>query len=160
MNEGILRAIKFGVVCCPVGIFVGIMVLIDSNGNWSTFPFYSTFAAFIAPAVVWYLILEQKKIFTTVRGVYAGCIGAVTAHFACWYSILLVADITSYLKLNPLGGERIGPIMGLEGGFYLALFSFIFFGWLTIPMGGYIGGAFAQKIRKVKSVDPEHITSV
>jgi hypothetical protein len=137
------RTLSFGILCAPVGIGVGVYIRMSSIGDYSEFPYYSGAAAFIAPAIIWHLMIERKKKIGIGRGASAGVLGAALAHFVCWYLSILTAEIQYWIigrQVGSLPGPPMNPFEGLVGAFTLSLFSFLFVGWLTLPLGGLLGG--------------------
>lgn len=146
-----------GAVCCPVGVLVGYILFRDAIGDgWDTFPCYSGTAAFLAPATVWWLLVEKKQLYSVLRGSVAGALGALTAHYLCWYLEIIYYNINYWLLGGPgssLGEPPIDPLNGLWGALVFSLYSYLFVGWITIPVGSLIGGIYASVLKK-KAASP------
>ncbi len=152
MNKGrYKRSLYFGLLSCPVGLAVGIFLRISAIGDYSEFPYHSTFAAFFAPFLAWFFIIERPSKFSPNRGAFAGVVGVMFAHYLCWYSSLLVSNIQYWffgIQIGSLGGPPINPIFGLIAVLLYTFISYIFLGWLTIPLGAGIGWIYSRKILK------------
>ncbi len=59
--ESYKKSFYFGIFCCPIGLIIGLYIKYTSVGDYSEFPYYSTLAAFIMPAISWGLFVERNK---------------------------------------------------------------------------------------------------
>lgn len=147
------RSIVMGMLCCPVGLLVGYFIMRGAIGDgWQTFRYYSGAAAFVAPASLWWLLVEKNQAYGIVRGLLAGAVSALFSHYIAWYLQIIVSNI-SYWLLIPTGRDSLGeapidPLNGLWGALVLSLWSWFLVGWVTIPIGAIIGGLYSWRSRK------------
>ena len=148
----IRRSLLMGAFCCPVGVVVGCILVRMANGDgWEMFPWYAGTAAFLAPATVWWFLVEKKQLYSVLRGSVAGALGAVTAHYLCWYLEIICYNINFWLFADPgssLEVPPIDPLNGFWGALVFSIYSYLFVGWITIPIGSLIGGIYASGLKR------------
>lgn len=151
MKPWLKRTVLFASLCTPVGVGVGVYLKLTSIGDYSEFPYYSGLAAFLAPAAIWYLMIERNKKIGIGRGVGAGILGAALSHFVCWYLMIIGANIEYWVlgrQVGSLPGPPMNPLEGVLGAFTYSMLSFLFLGWVTLPAGGLLGGLCGNLFRK------------
>ncbi len=81
----------------------------------------------------WYLVIELPGRATIHRGVVYGVLSSLIAHPLMWMSLSVFSAI--------LSGGGIGTALSEDIQFVIlcSLFSLIFVGWITIPIGGCAG---------------------
>ena len=146
------QSLVMGLVCAPVGFAAGYILLSDStDGGLKYFQYYAAVAAFIAPALMWWLLVERKNKLTLGRGLGAGALGAAFAHYVCWYLMIVGSNVDYWLLQGPassLGEAPIDVINGLWGAAGYTLLSYLVVGWATLPIGALIGLAYAYFLSK------------
>jgi hypothetical protein len=132
-----------GALCLPVGLVVGLLVGSDAIGDgWEYFFCYTTAAAFLAPALIWRLLVEKRRKMGTLRYLLAGALSAAAAHYLSWYFMIIGENVDYWLLGGPgssLGNAPIDPLNGVWGAMVYSLYSYVFWGWLTLPAGALIG---------------------
>lgn len=145
---------RFGLICSPVGCFVGVMIWLVATGDgYWRYLLYSSVAALITPATCWYVLVERKEL-TRFRGVLAGFSGAVMGHVLVFILNIIAIDLQMLLErtfFEPQNGVKL-LLLELQALPIQIIFSLVFFGWLTLPMGGFIGGSYAQRIAESNDI--------
>ena len=128
-----------GLLCLPVGVAVGWWITHDAGSEgWSLFPLYAGLAAFLAPALIWRLMMKSSS---RGRAALAGTLGALAAHYLAFYAQIVGLNIDYWLlgaAGSALGEPPIDPLNGLWGALPFTLFSVPVIGWLTLPAGALI----------------------
>ena len=73
------------------------------------------------------------------------------SHYVCWYCFLIVANIQYRVfghRLGSLGEEPIDLFTGLGAMWIFTFFSWLFVGWVTVPMGAFLGTLHGYRIKK------------
>lgn len=144
-RDSFVRSICFGFCTCTIGLIVGVFIRVSAIGDYSEFPYHATSASFLAPTLSWLLIVEKGKNYSKKRGITAGVIGIIIAHYLCWYSLLVVSNIQYHMfgmKIGSLGGPPIDPLSGLIAVLLYTVISYLVVGWITIPAGAFVGCFF------------------
>lgn len=151
MKNKIVRSVVMGILCFPVGIVVGLYI---SNGHsddgWNNFYIYSGCASFVAPSLLWYLVVERHQPRKLYRSALVGTLGAVLAHYFTWYFQIAFMRIFYLLTGEPvssLGEPTLDLIQGLWGALVFSAFSLVSLGWLTLPAGFAIGYIYEMVLR-------------
>ena len=153
-RTAVLRSLSIGILYCPVGLSLGAFVAYQAAGEgYRFFPVYAGAAALITCSVLWWLIVEMPGRRSVAAGIVAGALGGLLSHPVCWYLKILAANIgywvlRSSAYSSSFGEPPVDPLNGLWGAFVLSLWSWLFFGWVTIPSGGIIGGVFARLVKR------------
>jgi len=149
MKTSTKRSLIFGLLCSPVGVALGVYTRITATGDYSEFPYFSSFSSFIAPTISWYFLVEKRNDFSRLSGAKAGCAAAVSAHYITWYTSIVVGNIQYWIfgmRVTTLDEVPIDVISGLLGVLSYTLFSLVLFGWLTLPAGALIGSYYAKHL--------------
>lgn len=140
------RSLLMGAFYSPVGIVIGVFVWRTAVGEgYQWFPVYAGVAAFLASCFFWWLFVERKKRSQIRFGVIAGTMSGLLSHYVCWYLQIIGSNIQYWLFdsfKSTLGEPPIDLLNGLWGALSLSLWSWLFLGWITIPLGALIGGLF------------------
>ncbi len=141
-----------GLFCCPIGISIGIYISISAIGSgYELFPLYAGFASFLTPFGFWYILIETHRTYRISLGIAAGILSGIISHYVCWYMLIASANIQHYFFnsfQSSLGDPPMNFIEGFSGSLGLTYFSLLFFGWITIPTGGTIGGIFCWHLKR------------
>lgn len=103
-------------------------------------------AGLVAPAA-WWLLVEYPGKATVARGLCAGGLTGAAAHpvmWAVWFG--------AGLDLGPVDGGPVRFLLGLVAyaGYLLlvgvgaSLYSLLFVGWVTVPLGAVVGALLGQ----------------
>lgn len=137
-----------GVIAGICGGLVGLFVRgIAEAADYDLFPFFSGAAAFICAAVLWWWLLSKKGSYTLPRGLLAGGLTGLFAHYLCWYLLILAHNICYFGWggcTSSLGEPPVDLLNGLWASAGLSIISLIAFGWLTVPLGALIAGLVAK----------------
>lgn len=131
-----------GAMCVPCGLLVGLHVAYFALGDYSRFPYYSSCAAFLAPAFAWRVVAERSSQPTRASAVAAGAAGAVLAHHLTWYILVLVSNFEYWIlgrQVASLSGAPLDPVLGFFAVAVYTLFSLVAYGWFTLPYGMVAG---------------------
>jgi hypothetical protein len=143
----------FGLYNLPVGLLTIIIYLSNGNsddsGFW-IFEFSIAIASFLAPALLWYVIIERKKRLSIKRGIVVGVLSTVLSHFFNWYFFLLIGYV-SFMIVGPegtfSGNDPINPLFAIIAALTYSTVSLFLFGILHLPIRGLIGDMFARKFQ-------------
>ena len=139
------QSLLFGLFCLPVGLLAIVMNVINYNNydsSWWRFQFSIAAASILVPAFLWYLIIERKKRLSIKRGIVVGVLGAVLSHYFSWFFILYIGPA--------LDGEIINPLFSMKAALTGSTVSLLLFGLLHLPLGGLIGGCYANYVKETK----------
>jgi hypothetical protein len=115
-------------------IFLGSRI---DNGYGFFIPIHGR-AAFGLTVVLFRLIVIQAS--STLRGVLVGVVVGGGSHPLAWYIGMMYNAVV--LCSEGRTRDAIGPIIGIAGAFTYSLMSWLCAcaGWLTLPVGGIVGG--------------------
>ena len=140
------QSLLFGLFFLPVGLLSIVMNVINYNNydsSWWRFQFSIAAASILVPAFLWYLIIERKKRFSMKRGIVVGVLGAVLSHYFSWFFFL-------YIGPALLDGTDVNPLFSMKAALTYSTVSLLLFGLLHLPLGGLIGGCYANYVKETK----------
>ena len=140
------RSLIFGLFCLPAGLIAIAMIFSNNNDydpGWWRFQFSIAAASILIPAFLWYLIIERKKRFSMKRGIVIGVLGAVLSHYFSWFFFL-------YIGPALLDGTDVNPLFSMKAALTYSTVSLLLFGLLHLPLGGLIGGCYANYVKETK----------
>jgi len=140
------RSLIFGLFCLPAGLIAIAMIFGNNNDydpGWWRFQFSIAAASILVPAFLWYLIIERKKRFSMKRGIVVGVLGAVLSHYFSWFFFL-------YIGPALLDGTDVNPLFSMKAALTYSTVSLLLFGLLHLPLGGLIGGCYANYVKETK----------
>ena len=140
------RSLIFGLFCLPAGLIAIAMIFSNNNDydpGWWRFQFSIAAASILVPAFLWYLIIERKKRFSMKRGIVIGVLGAVLSHYFSWFFFL-------YIGPALLDGTDVNPLFSMKAALTYSTVSLLLFGLLHLPLGGLIGGCYANYVKETK----------
>ena len=146
------RSLIFGLFCLPVGLLAIAMIFSNNNNydsSWWRFQFSIAAASILVPAFLWYLIIERKKRFSMKRGIVVGVLGAVLSHYFSWFFFLYISPLLEQ-KPEILDGGVDPLLFSMKASLTYSTVSLLLFGLLHLPVGGLIGGSYANYIKKTK----------
>lgn len=145
-------SIVMGLLCSLVGIGVGLHIAYTATASDYKFFFvYSGLAAFLTSSILWYYLVAKPEVFTTKRGIMIGVISGAFSHYVCWYINFIVMNLCNKATrgcVDSLGAPPADLWNALWGAGVLSLYSLLFYGWVTLPLGGLIGGILVQFQKK------------
>ena len=97
-----------------------------------------------------WLLPERRKRNLLVWGILAGALTGLVSHYLAWYLMFVGANICFWLSggcTSSLGEPPASLQDGLWGAAALTMFSLVFVGWMTIMLGGAVGGVYAFLVR-------------
>ena len=146
------RSLIFGLFCLPVGLLAIAMIFSNNNNydsSWWRFQFSIAAASILVPAFLWYLIIERKKRFSMKRGIVVGVLGAVLSHYFSWFFFMYIGPLLEQRPEILDGG--VNPLLfSMKASLTYSKVSLLLFGLLHLPVGGLIGGSYANYIKKTK----------
>ncbi|EMP05523.1 hypothetical protein LEP1GSC124_0663, partial [Leptospira interrogans serovar Pyrogenes str. 200701872] len=79
-------------------------------------------------------------------GIFLGIVIVIISHHLTFYYFILFANI-EYWILNIRNPDNIPPLNPFSGLFVVSigtLWSLIFYGWITLPIGAFVGWFFTK----------------
>ena len=146
------RSLIFGLFCLPAGLIAIAMIFGNNNDydpGWWRFQFSIVAASILIPAFLWYLIIERKKRFSMKRGIVVGVLSVFLSHYFSWFFWLYIGPL---LEQRPeiLDGGVDPLLFSMKASLTYSTVSLLLFGLLHLPLGGLIGGSYANYIKKTK----------
>ena len=140
--------LSMGAFCAPVGVLVGALFTGSAGAGWGWLPLLAGLSAFASAALCWGLFVARRPRPTVVRGALAGAAAALLAHYGTFYLLIVRQNISHWVygTVSSLGEPPVGLWDGLVGAVAFTLFSYLFIGWFTIPVGALIGGVYARRL--------------
>lgn len=140
-----LCGITFGAAAfvCSLLIFVAV-----AQGDWVSLIFAAPVAAFLVSVPLWLLVILSGKT-TILRGAVVGALTGFLSHPLAWY----IASVLMWLSgtVSSMGERTLNPIEAVFGSVIFSIFSLLFFGWLTVPVGAVVGGVLAAIFNRLFS---------
>ncbi|EJO78728.1 hypothetical protein LEP1GSC020_2118 [Leptospira interrogans serovar Grippotyphosa str. 2006006986] len=134
------------ITCSIIGLIVGIIITLTATGDYKTFPIFSALAGFSASYVIWKFFVEKNQNYGVTRGIFLGIVIAIISHHLTFYYFILFANI-EYWILNIRNPDNMPPLNPFSGLFVVSigtLWSLIFYGWITLPIGAFVGWVFTK----------------
>lgn len=149
LSSALKRSLGMGIVCGVVGAAIVALVLASPHAAddlWADYFFlFAGIGAFITATLLWQCFIERKSSLNLPRAICVGCLSGFLSHYLCWYLLLLSANMSYWIfgyPVSSLGEAPIDPITALWGGLVYCLWSWLLVGWITVPVGGVIGGCY------------------
>jgi hypothetical protein len=102
----------------------------------------SVIAAFITGTILWRTVFGHGRKPTFWRGAGVGALVVIVAHPLAWYLLFLLLYFSGEPSSFP---ERtLHPLGGLGASLTASAASLLVLGWITIPVGGLIGGSLGH----------------
>ena len=146
------RSLIFGLFCLPVGLLAIAMIFSNNNNydsSWWRFQFSIAAASILVPAFLWYLIIERKKCFSMKRGIVVGLLSAVLSHYFSWFFSMYIGPLLER-PAEILDGGVETLLFSMKASLTYSTVSLLLLGLLHLPVGGLIGGSYANYIKKTK----------
>ncbi len=145
MSSKVFWIVVAGLAFSLAAFICSYLFLRDVVGDWQEMLVAAPLAAFGCGMVCWGIFMARGQKLTFWRGVWVGALVGLLAHPLAWYGSVLYF----YLSGEP---NTLNPVEGVWASLLYALFSLIFIGWLTVPVGAVVGGflAYAQARWSIK----------
>jgi hypothetical protein len=134
-------------ICFAIAaFFCSLPILASASGDWLILLFATPVSAFLIAAILWTLFITISEKTTVWRGVLIGVLTGILSHPFAWF----IASVFLYLTnaASSLGERTLNPLEAIFGSLLFSVFSLLFLGWLTIPIGALIGGILAYVSRR------------
>ncbi len=134
------------IICSIIGLIVGIIITLTATGDYKTFPIFSALAGFSASYVIWKFFVEKSQNYGITKGIILGIVIVIISHHLTFYYFILFSNI-EYWILNIRNPDNIPPLNIFSGFFVVSigtLWSLIFYGWITLPIGAFLGWFFSK----------------
>jgi hypothetical protein len=149
-----------GALCAAVGALTAVVVLASATGaGYAWLLLAAPAAAFVTGKLLWWLLMERGGRSGTARGVLTGAFAGAVAHYPCWLLLLWASSACHAITgrcTGSLSDAPMNPLQAIPAAAVYAGISLVFYGWLTVPAGGLIGGLLATvRRRSVRLSAPE-----
>lgn len=149
------QSLLMGLFCALVGIAVGLRVWQTAIGKgYHEMPILGGIASFLVGSFLWWRLVARRVAITVKRGLLTGLLIVPLSHYLVWYLSFLTGNFSYWIlgqKVGSLDEPPIDPLNGIWAAIPLALWSLLFYGWLTLPLGATIGGILSFWIKRRKS---------
>lgn len=148
MTNGLVQSCVMGAMCALIGLLVGARFMDAPGEGWRSLPLLAGLSAFASGTLCWWVFVARYSQSNVGRGVLAGVVAALIAHYGTFYLLIVKQNIAYWSSgsVSSLGEPPVDLVRGITGAAALTFFSYLFVGWLTIPAGATIGGLFAQHL--------------
>lgn len=99
-------------------------------------------AAFIAGTLLWRKVFSRGRSPTLWRGAGVGALVVIVANPLAWYLLFLFLYFSGVTHTFP--ARTVHPLSGLAASLTAGAMGLVLFGWITIPVGGTIGGGLGH----------------
>ena len=133
-------SLVYGILFALGGIGVGLFVyFVSSRNNDKQFFFvFSGLGGFLTAYYASKFLVVKKDGIRFNRFFWTSILVGLLSHWTCWYLMILFINIDYWLLDSYFHGrslnEPINILIGLPGAFGLCIWSWIFCGWLTVPL--------------------------
>ncbi len=145
-----------GALCALVGVAVGQWAASLAVGaDWALLPIFSGAASFLSGWFCWQRLVARRALPPWRRAALAGGLAALLGHYLTFSLYFLWANIEYWICNLRSGQPPADLIDGLWGAGVLAFWSLLFYGWLTLPVGGLLGAGLLTWLRRKHSSSRE-----
>lgn len=141
------RSLPMGCFCAIPGLLAGVYIALSAWGNgWELFAVAAPLGAFLSGLGMWRLIVAVRP--SKGRGLLAGFLAGLVAHWVCWYLLMLLhwlGFIFFGTGTSSLGEPPVNPLQALWGAAAFSFFSLLLCGWITGPVGAGIGYVLGRR---------------
>jgi len=145
LTIAVKNTLRFASINTFFALLLASYISYSAIGDYNILPLYAMLATFLTACIFWYFLIEKPKKYTIKRGIVVGISTALFSHYVCWYSMIIGANIGYYIFDIPIGSLNEPPIDPISAIAYMWVYTFygwLFFGWISILIGGTIGGIF------------------
>lgn len=140
----------------------GLAYLMAQGQGYGIFPYAAGIAGLLTSALIWWLLLARPGQYSVARGLGAGALIGLLAHYPFWYAIIVYANIclaSGSSCSSYFGKQEVNLLQGILAAGQLCLPSWIFFGWVTVLGGTMVGAVLAYIQQRTLDLDGEHTRS-
>ena len=119
--------------------------LVDAQGSMRWLILTSVVAAFIAGTILWRKVFDLSRRPTFWRGAVVGALVVIVAHPLAWYLMFL---LLYFAGDSSFPARTLHPLGALGASLTASAASLLVLGWITIPVGGLIGGGLGHTAGK------------
>lgn len=157
----IYDSIEMGCLCGIIGFIIGIFFyfIADKGVYFDNFWIYSTISSSVCGSIIWYFFVIKKNKYE--RGVMSGLIISISSQYILWYMKMVERIFCFYFTgncTNSFGESPPNIFSSLYISAMLLLISLLSFGWVTLPLGGVLGGIMAK--RHKERHNPESVRDI
>ena len=143
------KAIKYGSFNSIIGLLIGIFITTFSigKGYW-IFIVGAPISAFLCGFYFWKLALKKWNEDRIKRLIFTGFLTGTVSHYLCWILLGVSKSICYHLTGNCISSLGEPPIEIWQTFFFAIImtgWSFLFFGWITIPSAMVLGFLLDKK---------------
>ena len=139
-KEALLVGGCFALGALPASALTLWLAAVKSPLQWLILT--SVIAAFITGTLLWRTVFGHGRKPTFWRGAGVGALVVIAAHPLAWYLLFLLLYFSGIPSSIP---ERtVHPLGGLVASISAGAISLLVLGWITIPVGGLIGGGLGN----------------
>lgn len=149
INKFTKISLYFATTSTIFALVISISIATNSIGNYDTLSFYAPLATFLVSYSLWQTFMSKCS--SIKRGVFIGVLTVILSHYFTWYFMLIGVNIEYHilgLQVGSLNDEPIDLISGIGYMWGYTFLSLLFFGWITIPIGGIVGGMLGYFMKK------------
>ncbi len=125
----------YGVLCGIVGLFFAEIIEISVFGRRYLFYIFLAVSSFCSGAFFWFLIIERKKKFGIIRGLFVSIATTIASHYLVWFLMGIAANIFYYIfdeKIRNFGSPPVNILGLLIISWITSICSIVFTGYLTL----------------------------
>lgn len=130
-KQRLIACFIFGLVAVDFSFF-----LLPWQG-WSQMIIATGIAAFLSTFLLWKKLILQHPHPSIWRGALVGALISILSYPISWYLVLLYSFFTG--ATDSLGEKTVNPLESIAATFIMSFASFVFSGWLTVPIGAIVG---------------------
>jgi hypothetical protein len=119
--------------------------LAEARGSMRWLILTSMIAAFIAGTILWRKVFDHGRRPTFWRGAWVGALAVIVAHPLAWYLMFL---LLYFAGDSSFPARTVHPLGALGSSITASAASLLVLGWITIPVGGLIGGGLGHTAGK------------
>lgn len=143
-REALLAGGCFALGALPTSAAIIFLANMNKPLRWLILT--STIAAFISGTILGRIIFGGGRRPTFWRGAGVGALIVVMAQPLAWYLLFLILYFSGETDTFP--ATTVHPLGGLWASLPFASASLLLFGWVTVPVGGAIGGGLGYAAGK------------
>lgn len=150
-KEALLVGGCFALGALPASGLIVLWLKVNNSLLWLILT--SVVSAFAAGALLWRKVFGRGRRPTLWRGAGVGFLIVIVAHPLAWYLLFLVLYFSG--ESVSVATRAVNPLNGLGASLTYSAMSLMVFGWVTVPLGGAIGGVLGYAAGKAPGSDGE-----
>jgi len=151
LTIAVRNTLRFASINTFFALLLASYISYSAIGDYNILPIYAMLATFLTACIFWYFIIEKHQKYHIKIGIIVGIATALFSHYVCWYIMLIPSNISYYIFDISSGSLNEPPIDLISGLLYMwvyTLYSWLFFGWISLIIGGMIGGFYSHFLIK------------